>query len=335
VPERPWQSEEIVVANLEGDIISSPSDWIDRKVVFNSRSVPDYLERMGVKVVSLANNHIFDVHESILPTLSILDQHGIGACGAGDSLSEARQPYLIREGTPPVALIAFGWEPIQCRTASNDSPGVNPLTPANVLNSVQQVEESYPEAKTVLYMHWNYELELYPQPMHRQLALRAVDAGADAVVGTHSHRVQGIEVYRGAPIVHGLGNWLFAQNEFYDGTLSFPDCASLELAFQWKVNSGEMVCHWFEYDRVDHSIYHISSDKLERSRLIESKTPYSGAGQNEYIDFFKDNRIKRKLLPAFYHCNSKIKNKLKNKWVYLRGKVIQSMVHMGLKSASR
>ncbi|HEU4625104.1 MAG TPA: CapA family protein [Steroidobacteraceae bacterium] len=43
-------------------------------------------------------------------------------------------------------------------------------------------------------------------PYERPLAHAAIDAGCDIVCGHHAHIVRGIEIYRGKPIFHGLGN---------------------------------------------------------------------------------------------------------------------------------
>ena len=38
--------------------------------------------------------------------------------------------------------------------------------------------------------------------------MRPIDAGADVVIGHHAHLLRGIEVYKGKPIFHGLGNFV-------------------------------------------------------------------------------------------------------------------------------
>ncbi len=42
----------------------------------------------------------------------------------------------------------------------------------------------------------------------REVAHAAVDAGAAAVIAHHAHILRGVEVYRGRPIFHGLGNFV-------------------------------------------------------------------------------------------------------------------------------
>ena len=76
------------------------------------------------------------------------------------------------------------------------------------MKCIENTRKNYPNAKIITLPHWNYELELYPQPMHRELARLMVDAGAEGVFGHHPHCVNGIEYYKDAPIVYSLGNCL-------------------------------------------------------------------------------------------------------------------------------
>ena len=62
--------------------------------------------------------------------------------------------------------------------------------------------------RIIAFMHWNTELELYPQPLDRELSHALIDLGVFAVIGCHAHRVQGYEIYKGHPIVYGLGNFI-------------------------------------------------------------------------------------------------------------------------------
>ena len=69
-------------------------------------------------------------------------------------------------------------------------------------------------------MHWGWEGEAQANERQRQLARRLINAGADAVVGTHAHRTQGVEHNRGRPIIYSLGNFVF------DGFESGPNEAA-------------------------------------------------------------------------------------------------------------
>ena len=59
------------------------------------------------------------------------------------------------------------------------------------------------------YLHWGWERETDPSPRQREFARLMIEAGADAVVGTHPHVTQGTDIYRGKPIIYSLGNFVF------------------------------------------------------------------------------------------------------------------------------
>jgi hypothetical protein len=61
----------------------------------------------------------------------------------------------------------------------------------------------------IAYFHWGCEWVHDPAPDQLRLARHAIDCGADAVVGCHSHTIQSYEQYRGRWSFYGLGNYLF------------------------------------------------------------------------------------------------------------------------------
>src|SRR5690625_4818423 len=129
-------------------------------------------------------------------------------------------------------------------------PGVNPLRRNHVLKTVSSLVEKYPGAKVIPFMHWSYELEAEPQPFERELAKKMIESGAAGVIGAHPHRIGGFEIYKGKPIVYSLGNWLFKQNYYYNGRLSFPDFCYMQLAFEWAVSNEAYELHFCGFDRV-------------------------------------------------------------------------------------
>ena len=68
--------------------------------------------------------------------------------------------------------------------------------------------------------HFGKEYSETHNKLQTQIAHAIIDAGADMVVGTHPHVVQGIEIYNGKPIFYSLGNFVFGGNltpTDYDG----------------------------------------------------------------------------------------------------------------------
>lgn len=303
-----------VVANLEGAILHAGVKPRGTHL-YNDQRVLAYLQRNRVRLVSLANNHIVDIDRSPRMTIQLLREHGVLSCGAGDSLEEASRPVLLEDAEGDVVFLSFGWDIIGCRIASLNRAGVNPLSWDTVLVGIENARKAFPGKPIVLLMHWDYELELYPQPMHRQIAYRAIDHGASAVVGCHSHCVQGIELYKNMPIVYGLGNWFFPEGQIFGRNVRFPDFALRQLAFEWIFPTQEMNCHWFSYNRRTGAVDYESSEVLRESVAIAELTPFAGMEHLEYVKWFKRHRRKKILLPVYQDSRSYVGNKLRDVWV--------------------
>jgi poly-gamma-glutamate synthesis protein (capsule biosynthesis protein) len=80
---------------------------------------------------------------------------------------------------------------------------------AQVSLDIRNARSRYHADLVIPFMHWGWEHEPLAGSRQRQLARLMIDAGADAVVGTHPHVTQDIEFYDGKPIVYSLGNFVF------------------------------------------------------------------------------------------------------------------------------
>lgn len=192
---------------------------------FNFKARPELVAALaagGVDVASLANNHLVDYGpEGLFDTLTTLDTHGIAHFGAGRTLSEARRPAIVEKKGIKVAFLGYFFlgdrniEPKEV-IATDEQPGVaghfsdpeamGAMVEADVRAAKQQADHVIP------FFHWGREGKGTPEPYQQQLARRAIDAGASAVLGSHPHVLQGVEVYKGAPIVYSLGNFVFGGN---------------------------------------------------------------------------------------------------------------------------
>lgn len=320
-----------VIANLEGSIVPNNAVTTKETKLFNDISVVRFLENLNVKVVSLGNNHITDVPEAFQNTKEILDRKKIAWCGAGDNLEEASYPAIINIDNEQLAFLSFGWNVISCIYAEKKKVGCNPLSTEWVLECINNTKKNYPNAKIIVLPHWNYELELYPQPMHRELARLMIDAGAEGVFGHHPHCVNGIEYYKNAPIVYSLGNWFIPDGVYFDNRLRFPNIAKLQLAVEW--NGKELICHWFEYKPENQAIEFIESLPVDECKRIKELTPYYDMDNATYIKWFKRNRRKKKGLPIYKYANSSYRNTINTKWVLTRQRAIKLLLKLRVKSA--
>jgi poly-gamma-glutamate capsule biosynthesis protein CapA/YwtB (metallophosphatase superfamily) len=192
------------------------------------------LKRAGFHVATLAGNHISDAgSDGIEDTIAMLRQLGIAATGAGLNLAEARQPAIVscqglRVGTLSYNCVGpkdswAGETKAGCAYVhvithyelDHASPGGPPriytfAEPDSTDAMLADVERLRREVDVLLVAlhkgigHTPAVLAMYERP----LAKAAIDAGADIVVGHHAHILRGIEIYKGRPIYHGLGNFV-------------------------------------------------------------------------------------------------------------------------------
>ena len=296
--------DKVWISNLEGAIEINGEEYISENVVYNQYdTIKKIKDKINIRAFGLANNHITDT-STIKLTKELLDKLNINHFGAGIDLASSKEPCLIRDvnGVETV-LLNFGWRSINCIEATGKKQGVNPFNKKNILSQVKTNKLNFKDAKIVVYFHWNYELELYPQPFDRELSYELIDMGVDAIIGCHAHRVQGAELYKNKPIIYGLGNWIFTQNVFWNKRLKYPEFCNLQLAFEidWKTN--EYFCHWFLYDKKQNEINYINSEYLSESAKLKKLTPFRNLSSKEYINWFKINRYQKKLLPMFESSN--------------------------------
>jgi poly-gamma-glutamate synthesis protein (capsule biosynthesis protein) len=62
-------------------------------------------------------------------------------------------------------------------------------------------------------LHWGIEESFKIPPEQVEFAHKLIDDGVDLILGHHPHQFQGMEVYKGKPIIYSMGNFLFDQND--------------------------------------------------------------------------------------------------------------------------
>ena len=116
-----------------------------------------------------------------------------------------------------VFLCATRVIPVTDWNVTNDRPGL--LTTYDPTNLVEMIQEAKNNADvSIVFVHWGVERAEMPEDYQRELAMKYIDAGADMVIGAHSHCLQGMEVYNGKLITYSLGNFIF--NGRYNKTMA-------------------------------------------------------------------------------------------------------------------
>ena len=215
------RAADIMLVNVEFAFTARGSALFGKEYVF--RSNPNnvgILSDMGVNVVQLANNHVFDYGpEGLSDTLKTLGGAGIAYTGAGENLAEASAPAYFDVGGRKIALIAASC--IERYTvftpgATEDSPGIFRADETNALPLLSVIREAASACDFVaVCVHWGLESTATTESYQRELGRMCVEAGADAVIGNHPHVLQGTEFHEGKPIVYSTGNFWFSRTQTY------------------------------------------------------------------------------------------------------------------------
>lgn len=336
-----FRGADIILANLEGPILSTRDlELLGRRKPLPLHNTPEVLDALclfGVKAVYLANNHMYDWNVSAAHTLSLLASVGVAGFGAGADLAEANTPFIFDRGDTRVRVFAFGWSVIGCRPAASDREGVNSLTPEHTLDTIRRLRNRDDCSFVVFVMHWNYELERYPQPAHRQLAHDLIHEGVDAVIGLHSHVAQGAELVDGKPVVYGLGNWLFPIRQVGHLRLAYPSVTARELAVELDIENRRVMnvrFHWHQFDADRNSVRRERTEDW-KGKILQHLTPYAGMSHQEYLRWFKASRTRRRGLPVYEDYHHTCCNRVKDRYVKLRQAIIETLVRARLKGGPR
>ena len=212
------RSADVAVVNLESALTTggspAPKELEDPSRRYWFRSPPSalaLLDRSGVDVVSLANNHGADYGAAGLrDTLRLARSSPVAVIGVGRDPEQAFRPYETSINGVDVAVLAADASPLESKASiwdvGPDGPGV--ARDETRLLAAVRAANAYSDVVAV-YLHWGAENQGCPTAGQRKLAQKLADAGADVVVGTHAHVLLGAGMLDDTYVSYGLGNFLW------------------------------------------------------------------------------------------------------------------------------
>lgn len=208
------RNADIFMINNEFTFTGRGTPTVNKKFTFRADpgNVSMY-EEMGVDIVSVANNHIYDYGEvSLLDTLDTLEQAKIPYIGAGRNLQEAMTPvYYIANGMKIAFVSATQIErngTPDTKEATQDSAGVlRCMNPDNLLLTIEEAKKN--SDYVILYIHWGTESQEAIDWLQEQQAPIYAQAGVNLIIGDHPHCLQKMDSVEGVPVIYSLGNFWF------------------------------------------------------------------------------------------------------------------------------
>jgi len=319
---------DLVITNLEAPVTASSNKLIKSgpNIKVGEKALLP-LTKAGFKLVTLANNHILDYSEAGLKdTISACEKNNIDWVGAGKNLGQARKPVIYNIKGKKIGILNFA-ENEFC-AAKKNAYGANPINP---ITNYQDIQETKKKVDYLLVIaHGGREHYQLPTPKQRERYRFYADAGADAVIGHHSHCFSGYEIHNQVPIFYSLGNFIFDYKKKYQKgkwtqgfalTLNLGEKIDFQLIpyFQGReanpdltlLNEDEKIEFFKTINNLNESITNDEIFHQKWDTYIESqKRGYKGLLfiQNDYIRA----AISRKLLPNWFFHSERHKTLLLN-----------------------
>jgi hypothetical protein len=167
------------------------------------------LRRAGIDVVSLANNHIRNAGSAgVVQTIRALRAAGITPVGAGRNVQVARQPAWFTVDGVRVAILAYDAIDLWAASATMARPGAAPLDLRSCRADIAAARAAG-AAVVVVLPHWGVEYTAHPTAIQRRQAAALIAAGADVVLGSHSHWAGAMEAIGDGLVVYSMGDFIF------------------------------------------------------------------------------------------------------------------------------
>jgi len=213
--------DDMTIANFETTLTSAPVFKKGNEFIFSAP--PEYIEiltRGSIEAVSFENNHTLDHGQAgVDETTANFDKHGITWSAEGHL-------GIIEAQGVRIGMLAY-------QTFSNQYPRLYDLVPLDIARAKTQCDI------VIVSYHWGDELDYAPNANQQKLGRLTIDAGADLVVGHHSHRINPIEEYNGKYIVYSLANFSFSGNN------KPSDMSSFVFQMRFQVKDGVTIGRGF------------------------------------------------------------------------------------------
>ncbi|MBP1928343.1 poly-gamma-glutamate synthesis protein (capsule biosynthesis protein) [Methanolinea mesophila] len=289
------QNSDFTIGNLETPFIKDPKKRINNYFYSESKNVST-LKENNFNLLSIANNHIMEQgKEGFHDTITALQNYNITPLGLKN------QKYIIKKNGLNLAFLAYSL------IEDFKDDGLY-----NKLNSYSQIITDIHEIRpnsdiVIILLHWGDEYVPKPSLSQIEMGRRIINEGADIIIGSHPHVLQGYEEYNDKLIIYSLGNFIFDMkyikktlnsavalieiDEECNISLKFLPITCNPNDFSLKIANGK------EYTQISDSLYKIS--KFLSNNFFDSKK-------------YQNNYEKNKNKSAFFAKLSMIFHFIKN-----------------------
>ena len=215
-------SSDLTIGNLETTISGKESRYSGYPL-FNSPS--EYLESLkdaGFDILLTANNHSFDRGEKgVLKTIEMIKNNGMESIGSYHSKHDRDSIRVIDIKGIKIAILSYTYGLNGNYIAKNERLLVNVIDTTVMKQDILSARNKYADV-ILIYFHFGNEYQRKPNLFQKEIVERAIDYGADLIIGSHPHVIQPVEYFSSNRnkigngfIAYSLGNFISNQRWRY------------------------------------------------------------------------------------------------------------------------
>lgn len=293
------QIADITVGNLETTFAGKEVGYSNYPTFNTPEQLAYDLKRIGLDVLSTANNHSLDKgYNGLVSTLKYLDDADIAHTGTYSSEEDQNKILIQNVKGVSIAFLSFTYGTNGIPVPSGKDYCINLIDKNLILNQLQLAKEQNPDMICV-FMHWGVEYQTKQNKTQEELADFLFQNGVDVILGGHPHVLQPMEKRqitledgstKDGFIIYSLGNFISGQTK--DST---KNSAILNLSFTKDGETGNISIDSATY--IPTYMYRSSSGSLKRYKLlpIESTISNYESGINTSINKSTYNTLKSSL----------------------------------------
>ena len=143
-------------------------------------------------------------------TFQNLKNAGIIFSGGGNNKEEAYEVKTILKDDTKIAYLSFSEFGKGYLEATDSFAGIAVISDEKLKSGIEKAKNE--NDIVIVSFHFGEEYKKEPNNDQKRIARKAIDYGADLIIGHHPHVVETIEKYKDKYIAYSLGNFVFDQH---------------------------------------------------------------------------------------------------------------------------